>query len=62
VQKNQAREKMERRLSVRPGADTKYEFRFNTNEGRVFECYVERPDDLQLWMSVPPARLELAIS
>ena len=48
---------MERRLSQagpKKGGDTKFEFRFNTNEGRVFECYVTLSEDLQLWMSVLP--------
>ena len=57
VRKNQARERMERRLSQagpKKGGDTKFEFRFNTNEGRVFECYVTLSEDLQLWMSVLP--------
>ena len=60
VKKSAARANMERRTSLTattPTAaddDGKHEFRFNTAEGRVFECYVESAEELKRWLAVLP--------
>ena len=32
----------------------KYEFKFNTAEGRVFECYVDKAAELRVWLETMP--------
>ena len=35
-------------------ADGRLEFRFNTTEGRVYDCYVEDEKTLQMWLDAMP--------
>ena len=50
--KSEARERLEKTMGGK--SEARLEFRFNTAEGRIFDCYVESEADLNKWLDAMP--------
>ena len=55
--KSAAREAVEQRMAGKTGSnkdENRFEFRFNTSEGRVFDCYTLTEEEQKMWLEAMP--------